>query len=149
MSDVAPARPSGRAAVAPTAVGVLRIAVGLLFVLTGSTKLAIHAEEVELFERWGVPVPELAVTGTAVVEIAAGLALAAGVATPLPALLLAATMVGALATAGRFDGGQHLVLPTILLVLLAVVTVARGGRWQLARPLLQRGHPGSTSPSAR
>ncbi|MGL4176893.1 MAG: DoxX family protein [Dermatophilaceae bacterium] len=149
MSDVAPVRPPGRTAVAQNVAGVLRIAVGLLFILTGGMKLAIHAEEVELFERWGVPVPELAVTGTAVVEIVAGLALAAGVAMPLPAALLAGTMVGALVTAGRVDGGQHVVAPTVLLILLSVVTVARGGRWQLVHPLFQRGHQGSTSPTTR
>ncbi|MGL5816795.1 MAG: DoxX family protein [Phycicoccus sp.] len=134
MSAATTARPG----VAPIVVGVLRIAVGLLFLLTGGMKLVIHAEEVELFERWGVPVAELAVTVTAAVEIAAGLALAAGVAMPLPAVLLAGTMIGALSTAGRVDGGQHLVVPTVLVVLLAVVVTGRGGRWQLTRPLLPR-----------
>jgi putative oxidoreductase len=118
-----------------TAIGVLRIAVGLFFVMPGIAKFAIRAEEVELFDRWGVPAPELAVTGTGILEIVGGLALAAGVAMPLPAFALAATMVGALATAGRVDGGQHIVLPLVLLGLLAVIVVGRGGRWQATRPL--------------
>ncbi|MGL4745990.1 MAG: DoxX family protein [Dermatophilaceae bacterium] len=145
MSASAPARPTRRAGFTSVLVGVLRISVGFVFVLTGAMKFVIHAEEVALFERWGVPAAGLAVTGTGLIEILAGLALAAGVAMPVPAVLLAGTMVGALATAGRVDGGQHVVLPTVLLVLLTVVVAGRGGRWQPTRSLLRRGRGESTA----
>ncbi|MGL5867159.1 MAG: DoxX family protein [Dermatophilaceae bacterium] len=137
--SVSTPRPSGRTGAVPILIGALRVAVGLFFILPGIMKFTIHAEEVELFERWGVPAPELAVTATGIIEIAAGVALAAGVAMPVPAILLAATMIGALLTAGRVDGGQHLILPTVLLALLAVIVAGRGGRWQLGGRLL----PGS------
>jgi uncharacterized membrane protein YphA (DoxX/SURF4 family) len=136
---------------APVVIGLLRIVVGLFFLLPGSAKFTMHAEEVELFDRWGVPAPDLAVTATGVVEILGGLALAAGVLMPLPAAALAATMVGALVTAGRVDGGQHIVLPLVLIVLLAVVVAGRGGRWQVTQPLASRRRtpePSAQSPSA-
>ncbi|MGL5849151.1 MAG: DoxX family protein [Phycicoccus sp.] len=133
------------AGVVPALVGVLRIVVGLFFVLTGSMKFVIRAEEVELFERWGVPLPELTVLGTGIVEIVGGITLAAGAAMPLPAVLLGGTMIGALATAGRVDGGQHLILPSALLVVLATIAAGRGGRWLLTRPW-RLGRPAPSPP---
>lgn len=110
------------------AVGVLRIAAGAFFVSVSTGKFFDHAKEAVDFDRYGVPVPEVAVTLVGVVELLGGLLLILGLLTRPAAAALALTMVGAIATAGRVDGGSfHLgVAPTALVVLVVLLWTGAG-----------------------
>ncbi len=77
---------------------VLRIALGVIFTYHGIDKFRVGLDMVEgAFDGWGVPAPAISAAAVAVIEIAAGLALIAGVATRLAAGLLALVILGAIA----------------------------------------------------
>jgi putative oxidoreductase len=109
-------------------VGLARIAAGAFFVSVSIGKFVDHAQESADFDRYGVPVPDLAVSAVGIVELAGGLLLVAGLLTRPAAGLLALTMIGAIATAGRVDGGSfHLgVAPTLLAVMLVLLWTGAG-----------------------
>ena len=115
----------GRAAAATTAV---RVVTGVFFISVSIGKFTEHAQEVADFDRYGVPIPELAVYLVGAVELLGGIALVLGLATRVAALLLAADMIGAIATAGRVDGGTfHLgVAPTLLVAMLFLLWAGPG-----------------------
>lgn len=93
---------------------VVRILLGAAFVLSGVPKLIDHATWAADFERWHVPLPDVAVVGVGGFEVIGGLLLAVGIATRPVAAVFAAQMLGALLVAGTTDGGQHLLLPPLL-----------------------------------
>ena len=110
------------------AVVVLRIAAGVVFVSVATGKFANHAMEAVDFDRYGVPVPDVAVYAVGTVELVCGFLLIAGLLTRPAAAALALTMVGAIVTAGRVEGGSFNlgVAPTLLLVMLALIWVGSG-----------------------
>jgi putative oxidoreductase len=114
--------------------GIVRILVGLFFLVPAVTKFAAHAEQAALFAHWGFPAPGAVAIAVGVLELVAGSLLALGVAMPLPALVLVVDMIGALVTAGVADGGQYVVLPAVLLVLLGFVLSQWGGAYQRGVP---------------
>ena len=95
---------------------VLRVVVGVTFVLHGLDKLGDLSSAEQLFASLGIPAPGLMVPFVAVTEIVGGVLLIAGLATPLVGAALAIDMLVALLTAhlghGFFarDGGIELVL---------------------------------------
>jgi putative oxidoreductase len=109
-------------------VGLVRIVAGAFFVSVSLGKFVDQAQEAMDFDRYGVPIPDVAVTAVGVIELGAGLLLVVGLLTRPAAALLALTMVGAIATAGRVDGGSfHLgVAPTMLVVMLLLVWTGAG-----------------------
>jgi uncharacterized membrane protein YphA (DoxX/SURF4 family) len=113
------------------ALALIRVAVGAVFLVTGSAKFARHAAEVKDFRHWGLPSPDLFVYAVGVVELLFGLLLLTGLATRLAALVLLVDMLGAVATAGRVDHGAHLVVPPVLALLCLVLAARGGGAWQL------------------
>ncbi len=113
--------------------GIVRVLLGLFFVVPALTKFLDHGAQTALFERWGFPAPGAVVIGVGVLELAAGILLALGIAMPLPALVLAVDMVGALLTAGIKDGGERVVAPLVVLALLAFVLSRWGGAYQRGR----------------
>jgi putative oxidoreductase len=121
--------------------GVLRVLTGVFFVFPAMTKFLDHGAQTELFESWGFPAPGAVVVAVGVLELVAGLLLAAGFLMPLPALLLLVNMVGALATAGVQDGGQNLFLPIFLIVFLVFILTRWGGAYQRGNGL-RRGRGG-------
>ncbi len=136
-------RPTHRRPRLHRAAGIVRILVGLFFLVPAMTKFVAHDEQTALFAHWGFPVPGAVVIAVGVLELVAGTLLVLGVAMPLPALVLALDMMGALVTAGVVDGGQYLVLPAVLLVLLGFVLSQWGGAYQRGAPLssVQRRRP--------
>ncbi len=122
--DVHTSTPQDRSATITT---VVRIVAGAFFIIASIGKFTKHAHEVEEFERFGVPIPEVSVYVAGIVELLGGLALVLGKATRIAALLLAANMVGAIATAGRVDGGPfHLgVAPALLLAMVYLLWTQR------------------------
>jgi putative oxidoreductase len=115
----------GAAAWATTAV---RVATGALFVLFSLGKFVDHMKEAEDFDRYGVPVPEVATYLVGTLELVCGALLVIGLLTRPAALLLAANMVGAIATAGVMEGGSfHLgVAPAMLLAMLFLAWAGPG-----------------------
>jgi putative oxidoreductase len=110
------------------AVALVRVVVGFLFVSVSIGKFVDHAVEAVDFERYGVPIPDVAVYAVGVVELLGGLLLIAGLLTRPAAAALALTMIGAISTAGRVDGGSfHLgVAPALLIVTLVLLWVGSG-----------------------
>jgi putative oxidoreductase len=95
---------------------VLRLVVGVTFVLHGLDKLGDMAGAEQLFASLGIPAPGLMAPFVAVTETVGGVLLIAGLATPLVGAALAIDMLVALLTAhlgqGFFasDGGFELEL---------------------------------------
>ena len=110
----------------------LRVGVGLVFVVVGTSHFFNHSREVSDFRRWGVPFTPGSVYVIGAIELGFGLLLLTALATRSAALVLTGDMIGALATAGRIDGGSQLVIPPLLAI--ALLTLARfgGGRWPLS-----------------
>jgi putative oxidoreductase len=129
-------RVSGWAALATTAV---RVVTGVFFVSVSVGKFTDHASEAVDFDRYGVPIPDVAVYAVGTLELICGIALVLGLLTRLSALLLAGNMIGAIATAGRVDGGSFNlgVAPTLLVAMLFLLW-AGPGRLALDRRLLAR-----------
>ncbi len=76
---------------------IIRLILGVLFVLHGWDKFSVGLSNVEsFFDSSGVPAAALTAPLVAIAEIVLGLALIAGLATRLSALLLSGIMVGAI-----------------------------------------------------
>jgi putative oxidoreductase len=107
---------------------VVRVVTGALFVTFSVGKFADHAQESADFDRYGIPVPEVATYLVGTLELVCGVLLVVGLLTRLAALVLAGNLVGAIATAGRVDGGTfHLgVGPTMLVAMLFLVWAGCG-----------------------
>jgi putative oxidoreductase len=114
--------------VAAYAVALLRVVAGFLFVSFSTGKFFDHAAEAADFDRYGVPIPDVAVYAVGTTELVCGLLLIVGLLTRPAAALLALNMIGAIATAGRVDGGSfHLgVAPAMLVVMLLLLWVGSG-----------------------
>lgn len=116
---------SGAAAIL---VAMIRIVAGVVFVSVSTGKFADHAAEAVDFDRYGVPIPDIAVYAVGTVELVCGLLLVAGLLTRPAAFVLALTMIGAIATAGRVEGGSFNlgVAPTLLAVMIGLLWVGSG-----------------------
>jgi uncharacterized membrane protein YphA (DoxX/SURF4 family) len=86
------------AASAPAATILIRLAVGGVFVASGLIKFLYANQGAGRFAKLGIPAPELMSNFVGVVEIAAGLLLAVGLATRLAAIPLLIDMLVAMAT---------------------------------------------------
>jgi putative oxidoreductase len=109
-------------------VAAVRVAAGIFFLSVSTGKFVDHAQESVDFDRYGVPLPDVAVTVTGIVELTCGLLLVVGLLTRPAAAALAITLIGAIATAGRVEGGSfHLgVAPTALAVTLLLLWLGSG-----------------------
>jgi uncharacterized membrane protein YphA (DoxX/SURF4 family) len=99
-------------------------AIAIVFLAAGAGKLIDHAQAVEDFTRWGLPMPGALTIVVGIFELAAAGLLMAGVALRPVALALAVEMAAALAIAGPVDHGAQLVVPPVLIaacLLLALI----------------------------
>ena len=104
------------------ALGLLRIAAGLVFLAFGIGKFTSHASELASFKSYGLPFPEVFVYAIGVLEVAGGALLVLGLHARLVALPLAGDMVGAIAVSGVAKGEVvSLTLAPALLVVLCLV----------------------------
>jgi putative oxidoreductase len=114
---------------------VLRLVVGVTFLLHGLDKLVDLTEAERLFAAQSIPIPGAMAPFVAVTEIVGGALLIAGLATPLVAAALTIDMLVALLTThidqGFFvaDGGMELVL--LLGVASLAIALAGPGRFSL------------------
>jgi putative oxidoreductase len=102
---------------------VLRVAVGLVFVVFGAGKFTQHATEVDSFRTYGLPSPDAFVYAIGVLEIGGGLMLISGLLLPLAALALAGDMVGAIVVSGIGEGEwiSLTLAPALLVAMLALL----------------------------
>jgi putative oxidoreductase len=114
---------------------VLRVVVGVTFLLHGLDKLGDLSSAEQLFASLGIPAPGLMAPFVAVTETVGGALLIAGLATPLVSAALAIDMLVALLTArlghGFFarDGGFELEL--LLGGASVAIGIAGAGRFSL------------------
>ena len=124
---------------------ILRLALGIAFVMHGWQKFSEWGlgGTAQIFEGMDIPAPAASAVFTAVVELASGIALILGILTRIAGVLLALAMAGALilvhAPAGFFasDGGIELVF--VLCAGALALAFTRPGRYAVARALPSRG----------
>lgn len=132
---------------------VLRVVVGLTFVMHGLDKLGHLSSARHLFAALGIPAPALMAPFVAVTETAGGVLLIAGLVTPLVGAALAIDMLVALLTArlghGFFarDGGIELEM--LLGGASLGIALAGAGRYSLDALLGLRFLPRGREPSPR
>jgi uncharacterized membrane protein YphA (DoxX/SURF4 family) len=107
---------------------LVRLSAGIVFVLAGIAKFAFNGPEVDAFERYGLPLPELFVLAVGALELGGGAMLIADRGVRLVAPLLAATMVGAIVVSGIGEGE---VVPSLT---LAPLLLAASAWLSLRRP---------------
>src|ERR1700722_20221867 len=83
---------------APPATILIRLAVGGVFCASGLIKFLYANQGVGRFAKLGIPAPEFLANFVGVVEVAAGLLLAVGLATRLAAIPLVCNMLVAIGT---------------------------------------------------
>lgn len=93
---------------------------GAIFLVFGIGKFSEHAHEVDSFESYALPSPDVFVYAIGVLEVVGGALLIVGLLTRLAALALAGNMLGAIVVSGIGEGE---VLPSLTLapVLLAAM----------------------------
>jgi putative oxidoreductase len=108
----------------------LRIAAGVIFVAFSTGKFRRYDAEVNAFDRYGIPFPEVTTYLVGVLELVGGFLLVIGFLTRPVAVALAGNMIGAIVTAGRIDGGAvNLGLaPALLLAMLVLLKTGAGAR---------------------
>lgn len=118
-----------------------RLGIGIVFVAHGWQKFAQFGLDgtAASFEKMGVPLPTLSAWFAAVVELAGGVALIAGVALPVVGVLLAVDMLGALflvhlSNGLLGEGGSELV---VALGAAALALGFNGGAYALDRVLFK------------
>jgi putative oxidoreductase len=93
------------------------------------------------YEKYGVPLPDIAVWVSGTVEVVGGALLVMGLLTRLAAALLAMNLVVAISTAGVMEGGTfHLGVGPALLVAMLFVVWAGGGAFSLDGRWARRHH---------
>jgi putative oxidoreductase len=113
---------------------VVRVVAGAAFILFGIGKFADHMKEAVDFDKYGVPLPDIAVWVSGTIEVVGGALLVIGLLTRLAAALLAANLVVAISTAGVMEGGTfHLGVGPALLVAMLFLLWAGGGKYSLDR----------------
>jgi len=126
-----------------TALAVLRVVLGVTFILHGGQKLFVYGFAGVQQAFGGMGIPAAAVTGplVALVEFFGGLALVAGLLTRLAGLGLALTMLGAIAfvhLAAGFFGPQGIEFPLTLLAATVTFAIAGAGRFSLDHAIALR-----------
>jgi putative oxidoreductase len=105
---------------------LLRITVGITFVLTGWGKVQNIGKVIAFFQELGIPAAEIQAPFVAYTELVCGVLILVGLATRLAAVPLAGTMIVALITAKRADihGIGDLVGQTEFVYLVVFVVIA-------------------------
>jgi putative oxidoreductase len=120
---------STRAEIAPL---VLRVAAGAIFFAFSFGKFVHFDAERRAFDRYGIPLADIATPAVGLLEMVGGLLLIGGLLTRPVALALAVNMAVAISTAGRIDGGLvHLGLAPGLLATMAFLVWRGGGVWSV------------------
>lgn len=121
---------------------LLRVGVGLVFLLHGLPKAADPTQAAALFAAAGIPWPETMALLSGLLETTGGLAILAGLATRAAGVLLAAEMAVAIARGGigrGFIGGWE--LEFLLLVAAMSIALVGPGEYTVAETEPDRVRP--------
>jgi putative oxidoreductase len=102
---------------------------GAIFLVFGIGKFSEHAHEVDSFESYGLPSPDVFVYAIGVLEVVGGALLIVGLLTRLAALALAGNMLGATVVSGVGEGEvlpSLTLAPTLLAAMLFLLWVGPG-----------------------
>lgn len=127
------------------ALGLVRMVVGLVFVLHGAQKLFVYhyAGVAEMFAHMGIPAPGISAALAIAAELGGGLLLLTGLYTRLAAIPVAFTMVVAIAEvhlrAGFFAQNGGFEYPLTLLVATIALMVGGSGAFGVDGWLARRG----------
>lgn len=117
------------------ALTVLRVVVGVIFIVHGAMKLTDIAGTASGFESMGIPIPTVAVYLAILGEFFGGIGLALGLLTPLAALGPLCVMIFAIAYVhvghGLLASNNGWEYPLILLLVSLVFVVKGGGPYSL------------------
>jgi putative oxidoreductase len=119
------------------ALGLIRMIVGLVFVVHGAQKIFIYhyAGVVAAFHQMGIPAPEVSAAFAMAAEFVGGLLLLSGLYTRLAAIPVAFTMLVAITQvhwhAGFFAQGGGFEYPLTLLVANLALLIGGGGAFAL------------------
>src|SRR5690348_15055968 len=104
------------------------IAAGMVFLGFGIAKFVNHAVEVDSFETYGLPAPDVFVYAIGAIELLGGLMLITGFGARVAALVLAGDMVGAVAISGIGEGEpiSLTLAPALLVIMIAVLWAGTG-----------------------
>lgn len=123
----------------------VRWASGAVFVAFGIGKFADHGHEVEAFDSYGLPAPDVFVYMVGGLEIVGGILLLAGLLTRLAALALAGNMAGAIVVSGIGEGEilpSLTLAPLLLAAMVFLIWVGPGRRSLDARLSASRASAG-------
>lgn len=112
---------------------VLRVVVGITFLIHGAMKFASLGQIIQGFGQMGIPLPGIVGPLVALVEVIGGLALILGIGTQLFSLLLALVMLGVIVFVkggSGFVGGFEFELS--LLAGLVALVLSGPGAWAIA-----------------
>jgi putative oxidoreductase len=106
-----------------TALLVLRLAAGGVFVVFGIGKFVNHGSELASFKTYGLPAPEVFVIVVGLIEVIAGLLLVAGRFFRPAALVLAGDMVAAIVVSGlgQWEPISLTLAPALLIAMLVLL----------------------------
>jgi putative oxidoreductase len=125
---------------------ILRLVVGLVFVIHGGQKLFVFGfgGVIGFFTKIGIPLPVIAAPVVTIVEFFGGLALIAGVVTRVAAILIACDMVGAILFVhlkAGFFGPNGFEYPLTLLAAAVCLALAGAGAYSVDAALEGRRVP--------
>jgi uncharacterized membrane protein YphA (DoxX/SURF4 family) len=106
------------------AIGAVRWAAAIVFVVFGAAKFVNHGSELASFRSYGLPWPSAFVYAIGVLELLGGLLLASRRLVRLAALALAADMVGAIVVSG-IGRGEDVSLTLAPALLAAMIVLIR------------------------
>jgi len=118
---------------------LLRLLAGGVFVVFGIGKFTDHGSELASFRAYGLPAPDVLVVIVGLIELFGGSLLIAGVLTRPAALVLAGNMVGAIVVSGIAKGELvSLTLAPAELVAMLVLLWLGPGAYSLGNELNRR-----------
>ena len=118
---------------------LLRLLAGGVFVIFGIGKFTDHGSELASFRAYGLPAPDVLVVIVGLIELFGGSLLIAGVLTRPAALVLAGNMVGAIVVSGIAKGELvSLTLAPAELVAMLVLLWLGPGAYSLGNELNRR-----------
>ena len=121
------------------AILLLRIGVGVIFIVAGWSKLTGIEGTQGFFENSGIPLPGIMAWVVAIIEFVGGILVLTGTYIRIPALLLACVMIGALIFT-KLDGGFGAMRLDIMLLLTSLALfIFDSGKYSVDNKIKNKG----------
>jgi putative oxidoreductase len=121
------------------AILLLRIGVGIIFIVAGWSKLTGIEGTQGFFESSGIPLPGIMAWVVAIVEFVGGLMVLTGTYIRVPAVLLACVMIGALLFVKLDSGFGAMRLDIMLLLTSLALFVFNSGKYSVDNKIGNKG----------